>query len=106
MLQILWERGYINSEKDVRFYSVNGEKINKDSKEIIAGTSLKQIVDRLPDFKEELTLLQFCAKQLGVEICCSPKCHPEIVGKYIEFFWTFSKNNYCRCKIEDKSKVY
>ena len=63
MLQILWERGFIIPAKDVRFYSVNGKEVNIDSKEIIAGTSLKQIVDRLPDFKEELTLLQFRAKQ-------------------------------------------
>ena len=37
-----------------------------------------------------------------MEICCSPKYHPEIAGESIEFCWAFSKNNYRRCKIEDK----
>ena len=55
-----------------------------------------------PDFKDEITLLQFRAKQLGVEIRCSPKYRPEIAGEVIEFCWASSKNNYRRSKLKDK----
>lgn len=54
------------------------------------------------DFKEEITLLQFRAEQLGVKLRCSPKYHPEIAGEAVEFCWASSKNTYRRKKIEDK----
>ena len=96
LLQILWERGYINPDLSgkecVRHYALNGKKdANGD---INPETNLKETVSNLPDFKKELTLLQFCAHQLGVTVDCSPKYHPEIVGKGIEFCWGIAKNNY------------
>lgn len=56
----------------------------------------------LPDFKEEVTLLQFRAQQLGVQLRCSPKYHPEIAGEAIEFYWASSKNTYRRHPLKDK----
>ena len=60
MLQILWERGFINPEitkqQILKHYSVNGRK-NKQDGNIIAGTSLKELISNLPDFKQEITLL-------------------------------------------------
>ena len=102
MLQLLWEREWIDPSKNVRDYTVNGKKIKKNSDEIIPGSSLKKLIKNLPDFKEEITLLQYRAKQLGVEIRCSPKYHPEIAGEAIEFCWASSKNNYRRSKLKDK----
>ena len=101
-LQILWERGFIDPETSVRDYAVNGKKVNKTDKSIIPGSSLKELIESLPDFNEELTLLQFRGKQLGVEICCSPKYHPEIAGESIEFCWAFNKNTYRRYSLKDK----
>ena len=96
MIQILWEkRGWIDPSKNVRDYSVNGKKVvKKGGDSIIPGSNLKQLINDLPDFREELTLLQFRTKQLGVELCCSPKQHPEIAGEAIEFCWAGSKNAY------------
>ena len=85
MLQIIWERRFINPELNnkevVRNYSVNGKK--GDDGIVIPSTNLKEIISNLPDFKQELTLLQFRAKQLGVRVDCSPKYHPEITGEGI-----------------------
>ena len=102
MLQILWERGFIDPEKGVSDYAINGKKIRKGDDDIIPGSNLKNLIDNLPDFKEELTLLQYQAKQLDVEVRCSPKYHPKIAGEAIEFCWAKSKNTYRRCRIEDK----
>ena len=102
MIQILWERGWIDPSKNVSEYSVNGKKIRKGENAIVPGSSLKKLVDDLPDFKEEITLLQFRAEQLGVKLRCSPKYHPEIAGEAVEFCWASSKNTYRRKKIEDK----
>ena len=41
MLQILWERGWIDPTKDVREYTISGKIINKESKDIVPGLSLK-----------------------------------------------------------------
>ena len=85
MIQILWERGFINPNKSVREYTVNGRKRNKDNNNIIPGTSLRELVQNLPDFKIESTFLQFQAQQLRGQVCCSPKYHPEIAGEAVEF---------------------
>ena len=105
MLQILWERGFLDPTKSVkelmRQYNSDFKK-NRETKEPIPGTSLRHIVGNLPDFKQEITLLQFRANQLGVSIDCSPKFHPEIAGEGIELCWGLSKNTYRRYSIEDK----
>ena len=59
-------------------------------------------MQNLPDFKQEITLLQFRAKQLGVSIDCSLKFHPEIAGEGIEFCWGLSKKSYRKYSIEEK----
>ena len=56
------------------------------------------MINTLPDFKEELTLLQFQAKKLGVSLLCSPKYHLEIAGEGC------SKNAYRRFSMKDKKK--
>ena len=109
MLQILRERGFIDFEGKemkavVSYYTVDGRKINDSENDIIEGTSLRQLIKNLPDFKEELTLLQFRAKQLGVSLVCSPKYHPEIAGEGIEYAWGCSKNAYRRYSIKEKKK--
>ena len=102
MLQVLWERGWIDPSKSVREYTVNGKKSNTNNEEIIPGSSLKELMQNLPDFKEEITLLQYRASQLGVRVRCSPKYHPEIAGEAIEFCWAAAKNTYWRYKLSEK----
>jgi len=105
MLQILFERGFIETvgrrvEDVVRSFSLNGKKDNYG--QIIAGTSLKEMINDLPDFKTEITLLQLRAIQLNVQIQCSPKYHPEIAGEGIEYAWGISKNTYRKYSVIDK----
>jgi len=105
MLQLLFERGFIDvqnktNQEVVRSYSVNGKKDANGN--IIEGTSLEKLVSNLPDFKNELTLLQFRAQQLGVRIECSLKYHPEIAGEGIEYCWGLSKNTYRRFPLSEK----
>ncbi len=105
MLQILFERGFLDTrgktnDEIVKYYTVNGRK--DDNGNEIANTSLKKIVANLPDFRNEITQLQFRATQLGVRIVCSPKYHPEIAGESIEYCWAQSKNTYRGFPLKDK----
>ena len=51
-------------------------------------------MSKQPDFLEEETLLQYYARELGVESDRSPKCHPEIAGEGIEFDWGCSYSSH------------
>ena len=105
MLQILWERGFIDTSmtgsEAKRYYNVEVRK-DRITKEEIEGTSLKAMISNLADFRNEDTLLQHRAKELGVQIDCSPKYHPEIAGEAIESCWGLSKNTYRFYRIEQK----
>ena len=100
MLQLLHERGFIDPTKNISFYTVKGKKDANGN--TIQGSSLRTLVSNLPDFKKEMTLLQFRAQQLGVRIECSPKYHPEIAGEGIEYCWGLAKNAYRRFPLSEK----
>ena len=51
---------------------------------------------------EQETLLQYYAKELGVESDRSPVCHPEIGGEGIEFDWGCAKVHYRSQPIKKK----
>ena len=97
MLQVLFERGLIDAsmskQEVLRYYTIDGRKDNITGN-LLPGTSLRKMIADLPDFKSEITLLQYRAKQLGVEVDCSPKYHCEIAGEAIEYCWGLSKNKY------------
>ena len=103
MMQVLWERGFLNPSKSsnelMRLYRF---KKDKQTKQDIPGSSLIEIIENLPDFKTELTLLQYRASQLGVTVECSPKFHPEIAGEGVNFCWALGKNTYCTHIVEEK----
>ena len=70
-----------------------------EGKKVILGildesTSIDRLMAKQPDFLEQETLLQYYAKELGVETDRSPVCHPEIAGEGIEFNWGCSKVYY------------
>ena len=54
------------------------------------------------DFINEITLLQFHARQIGVDIDRTPKCHPEMAGEGIEYAWALAKLKYRRSPIAAK----
>jgi hypothetical protein len=104
MLQILWERGFIDPAKKKEDYTIHGKKdafgnVNPD-------TSLKRLMSLLTDFIQEETLLQYHGRLLGVKVERTPKYHPEIAGKGIEYIWGCAKGVYRRLPIsEKKSKI-
>ena len=98
-LQILYERGFIDKE-NLKKYTMDGKKDLDGT--IITNTSLKQMLECLPDFMEQETVLQFYARQLGVMIDRTPKCHPEVAGEGIEYGWGTSKEWYRRQPLSQK----
>lgn len=99
MLQILWERGFIDSNK-LDQYTVDGRK--DDYGNLIPETSLKHLMEQLPDFQDEPTLLQFHGEKLGVKVDRTPKCHPEVAGEGVEYDWGCAKGYYRRLPLKMK----
>jgi hypothetical protein len=91
-LQILWERGFINPDKGITWYTWDGRKDNYDN--WIPESSLKHLMSQHYDFANELTLLQFIGLELGITVDRTPKCHPEMAGEGIEYSWACAKNWY------------
>jgi hypothetical protein len=92
MLQILWERGYGDPEKKKEDYTVDGKKDAFGN--VIHESSLKHLMSLLTKFIEEETLLQYHGGLLGVKVERTPKCHPKIAGKGIEYDWGCGKGVY------------
>jgi hypothetical protein len=46
--------------------------------------SLTYLLNSLPDFQDEETVLMVYGKQMVVFVDRTPKCHPEMVGEGIE----------------------
>jgi len=86
MYQILFERGFIDPAVK---YTIDG--IKDEHGQIIKETSLKYLMQQLPDFENEKTLLHYHGEKLGCIIYNSPKCTPEVAGEGIEYDWGVSK---------------
>jgi hypothetical protein len=101
MLQILWERGFVDPSKKKEDYTLQGKKdaFGKVNPE----TSLKHLMSLLTDFIEEEILLQYHGRLLKVKVVRTPKCHsPEIAGKGIEYNWGCGKGFYRRLPLSAK----
>jgi hypothetical protein len=60
-------------------------------------TSVPEILKRCEDFANETPQLEFIAhKYLGAFICLTPKCHPKIAGRGIEYAWGYAKLRFRR----------
>jgi hypothetical protein len=106
MLQILWERGFIDPAieptKVTEYYTNDGKKDAFGN--LIPNTLLRMMKNALTDFIEEETLLQFHGKMLGVIVDWTPKCHLEVAGEGIEYSWGCSKGKYCWLPLSDKRR--
>jgi len=82
LFEVLWERGFLNSEnipKSLKDYTLKGRK---DQYGIInVRFSLTHLMSTCTDFEEEKMILQTMGRQMGVEVDRTPKCHPELVGE-------------------------
>lgn len=100
MLQVLWERGFIDASKSEKYYTIEGRKDQFGN--VNSETSVKMMMEKQMDFVEEETLLQYHGRQLGVIIDRTPKCHPEMAGEGIEYNWGCAKGFYRRLPITEK----
>ena len=106
LFQVLWERGFIDTSKNVRtYYSLKGREDQYGNK--MPETSLRDMMRNCLDFIEEETLLQTNARKMGerpghVVVDRTPKCHPELAGEGIEYSWGCAKNFYRRLPLEKK----
>lgn len=100
MLQILFERGFVDPSKPKEYYTMEGRKDKYGN--IAPETSLHQMIMKCADFAEEETLLQFHGRNLGAVVDRTPKCHPEMAGEGIEYSWGCAKGLYRRLPIAQK----
>ena len=68
------------------------------------------MVSSLPDFQNEVTLLEHHAVSRSTVDCKihlirSPKCHPEIAGEGIEYDWAAAKSTYRRAPMAAKASL-
>jgi hypothetical protein len=104
LLQILWERGWIDPCKcatfkqdktagkivNTSFCTINGRK-DAQTGQILETSSLRALMGQCTDFKEEETALQFLGKQLGLRVLFTPKFHCKFAGEGIEYNWAHAK---------------
>ena len=102
-LQVLFERGWLNPDK-IHMYTKNGKKDtdNLDGDATGCNFSIKALMKLQSDFMNEITLLQFYGKELGLIINRTPKCHPELAGEGIEYAWAIAKIFYRKSDISEK----
>ncbi len=99
MLQVLWERGWID-ERNLKHYSIKGRQDACGL--LVKGSSLKILMSNCEDFEEEESLLQAMGREMGVTVDRTPKCHCELAGEGIEYAWGCSKNFYRSLHLNDK----
>jgi hypothetical protein len=90
-LQLLYERGFIDPSlpNPEKYYTIKGRKKRDGSLDL--STSLTYLLNLLPDFQDEETMLMVYGKQMGVSVDRPPKCHLEMAGEGIEYVWAGSK---------------
>ena len=95
--QILYERGFIDHEgkmSDGRKLTMNGTSSKDATTGVVTvdkSTSVSQVLGQCDDFKNEKTQLMYILDLLGVQLILTPKCHPEIAGRGVEYCWGYSK---------------
>jgi hypothetical protein len=103
LLQVLWERGFIDESKPVNCYTVDGRKVPITG-EIDSTYSLRHMIRGCQDFKEEETALEHLAAQLSVTVRLTPKFHAELAGEGIEYSWAHAKGHYRRMPLARKKQ--
>ena len=99
MLQILWERGWIDVEK-LAYYTTKGRR---DSYGVLDQEySLEHLLSNCHDFLQEESMLQYIAKKIGVSIDHTPVYHAEIAGEGQELNWALAKVKYRHSLISEK----
>ena len=95
--QILIERGFLNLAgklSDGQACTMKGASCKDDLTGVITidkTTSVIRMLKGCADFKNEKTQMMYICDLLGARLELTPKCHPEIAGRGIEYAWGYSK---------------
>ena len=79
MLQILWERGWINVNKLNEYKLV----VQDDAGFVVPEYSVSVLMGRCTDFANEKSQLEFVCESLGMEALITTKYHAEYAGEGI-----------------------
>ena len=91
----------MNPDK-IHLYTKNGRRESIDGDATGCNFSLKALMKLQNDFINEVTLLQYYGRELGLIIDQTPKCHPELAGEGIEYAWAIAKFFYRKSDIREK----
>ena len=120
MLQILWERGFIdqylvktprkmiysNQEKKQDFEEISGH-LKEESRKY----NMTDLISQSSDFKNEKVDIECLCCELSInlhskfDILFSPKYRCELAGEEVEYFWGAAKRLYRRLPIKLKRSV-
>ena len=78
---------------------MNGTSVKDPITKVVTidkSTSIVRILKRCHDFKTETTQLKYILDLLGVFMILTPKCHPEIAGRGVEYCWGYAKLRFRR----------
>jgi hypothetical protein len=87
LLQVLWERGWIDESKISQYKKV----VTNDAGYPVKEFSLGMMLDSCTDFANETTQLEFVCESLGAEAIITTKYHAEYAGEGIEYSWGAAK---------------
>ena len=112
LLQILWERGFIDVSK-LKLYSLKGKQSqledNGKLKQEFHKYSLRTLMERCSDFANEKSAMEHLFFQLSQKaepslmMIISPKYHCEVAGEGIEFVWGMLKRRFRSFGLQDKN---
>ena len=113
LLQVLWERGWIN-EGELSKYSLDGKQNQRDDNGNILREHRKYVLRTLmsecADFKEEKSAMEHLLSQLSlksrptsIRLMTSPKYHCEVAGEGIEYAFGMMKRFYRNLPLSEKN---
>jgi hypothetical protein len=99
LLQVLWERGFIDMNK-LSSYVLTGR--NNELGNVDMNMNLRHLMTMCPDFLNEQGMMEHVGATLGVEVMLTPKCHAKIAGEGVEYMWVCSKGAYRNLTLKEK----
>jgi hypothetical protein len=100
LMQVLGERGLIERAL-LEKYTLEGRNDAIKGKVDVC-YSLRHLMAKCRDFKEEETAIQYLGTQLGVEVILTPKFHAKLAGKGVKYSWAHAKAFYRRMLLSRK----
>ena len=108
LLQVLWERGYINEVKVSKYRLEAKQNQNGDVAEENQSYLLREMMANCPDFRNEKSAIEDLFEKLSakgqnnIHLLTTPKYHCEIAGEGVEYVFGLMKRFYRSLKMDDK----